>query len=167
MALLPILHYPDERLHTQARPVECVDDAIRTLASDMAETMYEAPGIGLAATQVNVHLRVVVIDVTEDRSGLMTLINPEILELSGEQIYEEGCLSVPGIYDKVSRAEWVRVRALNTQGETFEVEADGLLAVCLQHEIDHLDGKVFVEHLSRLKQERIRSKLAKRARITA
>lgn len=133
----------------------------------MAETMYEAPGIGLAATQVNVHERVVVIDVSEDQSSLQAFINPEILERSGEQVGEEGCLSVPGVYDKVVRAERVKVRALNEKGESFELEADGLLAVCIQHELDHLDGKVFVEYLSLLKQGRIKNKLAKRARITA
>jgi peptide deformylase len=144
-----------------------VDDRIRTLIRDMAETMYEAPGIGLAATQVNVHERVVVIDVSEDQSSLQAFINPEILERSGEQVGEEGCLSVPGVYDKVVRAERVKVRALNEKGESFELEADGLLAVCIQHELDHLDGKVFVEYLSLLKQGRIKNKLAKRARITA
>ncbi|ACK52895.1 MAG TPA: peptide deformylase [Thauera aminoaromatica] len=167
MALLPILRYPDPRLHTVAAPVGRVDDEIRRLIADMAETMYEAPGIGLAATQVDVHKRIVVIDVSEDKSGLMALINPEILERSGEQVCEEGCLSVPGIYEKVSRAERVKVRALNEKGESFEFEADGLLAVCVQHEIDHLDGKVFVEYLSQLKLGRIKSKLAKKARITA
>ncbi|HAY09584.1 MAG TPA: peptide deformylase [Thauera sp.] len=167
MALLPILRYPDPRLHTVAKPVAAVDDDIRQLVRDMAETMYEAPGIGLAATQVNVHMRVVVIDVSEDKSGLMTLINPEILERSGEQVCEEGCLSVPGIYEKVTRAERVRVRALDDKGEPYELAADGLLAVCIQHEIDHLDGKVFVEYLSQLKLSRIKSKLAKKARITA
>ena len=167
MALLHILRYPDSRLHTVAAPVARVDDEIRKLVADMAETMYEAPGIGLAATQVDVHRRIVVIDVSEDKSGLMALINPEILERSGEQVCEEGCLSVPGIYEKVSRAERVKVRALNEKGESFEFEADGLLAVCVQHEIDHLDGKVFVEYLSQLKLGRIKSKLAKKARITA
>lgn len=167
MALLPILRYPDPRLHTRAVPVVHIDDSIRKLIADMAETMYEAPGVGLAATQVNVHQRIVVIDVSEDRSALMAFINPEILERSGSQVCEEGCLSVPGIYESVTRAEKVRVRALNEKGESFELEADGLLAVCIQHEIDHLDGKVFVEYLSQLKQGRIRSKLAKRARITA
>ena len=167
MALLPILHYPDPRLKKRAEPVTEVDESIRRLAADMAETMYAAPGIGLAATQVDVHKRVIVIDVTEDRSGLTVLINPEILERSGEQVCEEGCLSVPGIYEKVSRAERVKVRALNEKGEPFEFEADGLLAVCVQHEIDHLDGKVFVEYLSQLKLGRIKSKLAKKARITA
>ncbi len=167
MALLPILRYPDPRLHTRAAPVREVDDAIRKLVADMAETMYEAPGIGLAATQVDVHLRVVVIDVSEDKTGLLALINPEIISRSGEQVCEEGCLSVPGIYDKVARAEKVRVRALNQQGETFELDTEGLLAVCVQHELDHLDGKVFVEYLSQLKQTRIKGKLAKKARITA
>lgn len=167
MALLPILRYPDPRLHTRAVPVANVDDSIRKLVADMAETMYEAPGIGLAATQVNVHKRVVVIDVSEDKSALMAFINPEIIARSGEQVCEEGCLSVPGIYDKVSRAEKVTVRALNQQGESFELEAEGLLAVCIQHELDHLEGKVFVEYLSLLKQNRIKGKLAKKARITA
>ena len=167
MALLPILRYPDPRLHTRATQVAEVNDEIRKLVNDMAETMYEAPGIGLAATQVDVHKRVVVIDVSEDKSGLLALINPEIIARSGEQVCEEGCLSVPGIYDKVSRAEQVRVRALNPKGETIEFDADGLLAVCVQHELDHLDGKVFVEYLSQLKQTRIKGKLAKKARITA
>lgn len=167
MALLPILHYPDPRLHTKAKPVAAVDDRIRQLVQDMAETMYAAPGVGLAATQVNVHERLVVIDVSEDKTQLRALINPEIIERRGEQVCEEGCLSVPGIYEEVSRAEWVRVRALNEQGEVVEFEADGLLAVCVQHELDHLDGKVFVEYLSSLKQNRIKTKLAKRARITA
>lgn len=144
-----------------------VTDEIRQLVSDMAETMYAAPGIGLAATQVNVHQRIVVIDISEDKSGLMAFINPEILEKSGEQVCEEGCLSVPGIYEKVTRAAQVKVRALNAKGERFELDAEGLLAVCIQHEIDHLDGKVFVEYLSALKQNRIKTKLAKRARITA
>lgn len=167
MALLPILHYPDERLHTKAKPVADVDERIRTLVADMAETMYEAPGIGLAATQVNVHERVVVIDVSEERNELRAFINPEIIERQGETVGEEGCLSVPGIYDRVTRAERVTVKALNERGEPFELQADGLLAVCIQHELDHLDGKVFVEYLSLLKQGRIKSKLAKRARITA
>lgn len=167
MALLPILRYPDPRLHTRAAPVHEVNDEIRQLVADMAETMYEAPGIGLAATQVNVHQRVVVIDTSEDKSALLALINPEIIARSGEQVCEEGCLSVPGIYDKVSRAETVRVRALDLQGKTFELDAEGLLAVCIQHELDHLEGKVFVEYLSQLKQTRIKGKLAKKARITA
>lgn len=167
MALLPILRYPDPRLHRKAALVTEVDDAIRKLIADMAETMYEAPGIGLAATQVDVHKRVVVIDVSEDKSKLFAFINPEILDRSGEQVCEEGCLSVPGIYEKVSRSERVKVRALDPQGEPFTLEAEGLLAVCIQHEIDHLDGKVFVEHLSQLKQSRIKARLAKQARITA
>lgn len=167
MALLPILHYPDERLHKRAKPVAVVDERIRTLVANMAETMYAAPGIGLAATQVDVHERVVVIDISEDKTGLRAFINPEIIERRGEQTCEEGCLSVPGIYDTVTRSEWVKVRALNEKGESFELETDGLLAVCIQHEIDHLDGKVFVEYLSLLKQGRIKTKLAKRARITA
>ncbi|NLF53974.1 MAG: peptide deformylase [Thauera phenolivorans] len=167
MALLPILRYPDPRLHTKALPVTVIDDTVRQLVADMAETMYEAPGIGLAATQVNVHRRVVVIDVSEDRGELLVFINPEIVERDGEQVCEEGCLSVPGIYEKVTRAEHVRVKAMNEKGEPFELEAHGLLAVCVQHEIDHLDGKVFVEYLSALKLNRIKSKLAKQARITA
>ncbi len=167
MALLPILRYPDPRLHRKATQVTKVDDAIRKLIADMAETMYEAPGIGLAATQVDVHKRVVVIDVSEDKSKLFAFINPEILDRSGEQVCEEGCLSVPGIYEKVTRSERVKVRALDPQGEPFTLEAEGLLAVCIQHEIDHLDGKVFVEHLSQLKQSRIKARLAKQARITA
>ncbi|MFN4064229.1 peptide deformylase [Azoarcus communis] len=167
MALLPILRFPDPRLHTRAVPVAEVNDGIRKLVADMAETMYEAPGIGLAATQVDVHKRVVVIDVSEDKSGLMVFINPEIVERDGEQVCEEGCLSVPGIYEKVTRAEHVRVRALDADGKPFELEADGLLAVCIQHEIDHLDGKVFVEYLSQLKLNRIKTRLAKKARITA
>lgn len=167
MALLPILRFPDPRLHTRAVPVAEVNDGVRKLVADMAETMYEAPGIGLAATQVDVHKRVVVIDVSEDKSGLMVFINPEIVERDGEQVCEEGCLSVPGIYEKVTRAEHVRVRALDADGKPFELEADGLLAVCIQHEIDHLDGKVFVEYLSQLKLNRIKTRLAKKARITA
>jgi len=167
MALLPILRYPDPRLHTKAAKVAVVDDAIRQLAADMAETMYEAPGIGLAATQVNQHVQVIIIDVSEDKSQLMTFINPEILERSGECEGEEGCLSVPGIYETVKRSERVKVRALGLDGKPFEMSADGLLAVCIQHEMDHLQGKVFVEYLSRLKQTRIRSRLEKRARITA
>ena len=167
MALLPILRYPDPRLHTQAAKIAVVDDAIRTLAADMAETMYEAPGIGLAATQVNQHIQLIVIDASEDKSHLLTFINPEILSRSGECAGEEGCLSVPGIYETVTRSAQVRVRALGLDGKPFEMDAEGLLAVCIQHEMDHLLGKVFVEYLSRLKQTRIRSKLEKRSRITA
>ncbi len=166
MALLPILHYPDPRLHTRAKPVAVVDEGIRKLAADMAETMYAAPGIGLAATQVNVHQRLLVLDISEDKSQLQVFINPEILSKEGACEGEEGCLSVPGIYETVKRSERVRVCALNLDGQPFEVEADGLLAVCLQHEIDHLDGKVFIEYLSRLKLSRIKAKLAKHARIT-
>ncbi|MBI4754162.1 MAG: peptide deformylase [Betaproteobacteria bacterium] len=167
MALLPILRYPDERLHCQAAPVERVDEEVRKLARDMAETMYAAPGIGLAATQVNVHRQVIVIDISEERNRLVTLINPELLAREGEQVCEEGCLSVPGIYEKVSRAERVTVRALGLDGEPFTLQAEGLLAVCVQHEMDHLQGRIFVEYLSRLKQVRIRGRLAKQARITA
>jgi peptide deformylase len=164
MPLLPILHYPDPRLHKVAAPVAQVDDRIRQLVNDMAETMYAAPGIGLAATQVDVHERVLIIDISETRDQLQVFINPEIDESSGEIETEEGCLSVPGIYDKVRRADRVQVRALNTQGEIFTLQAEGLLAVCIQHEIDHLDGKVFVEYLSRLKQQRIVAKLRKQQR---
>jgi peptide deformylase len=167
MALLPILRYPDPRLHKKAAPVSCVDDGIRKLAANMAETMYAAPGIGLAATQVDVHQQVIVIDVSEDKSKLLTLINPEILSRSGECEGEEGCLSVPGIYEKVKRSQKVRVRALGLDGKPFELDAEDLLAVCIQHEMDHLQGKVFVEYLSPLKQTRIKTKLAKQARITA
>jgi peptide deformylase len=167
MALLPILRYPDPRLHTKAAKVAVVDDAIRKLAADMAETMYEAPGIGLAATQVNQHVQLIVIDVSEDKSELKAFINPEIIERAGECEGEEGCLSVPGIYETVKRAERVRVRALGLDGKPFELAAEGLLAVCVQHEMDHLQGKVFVEYLSPLKQNRIKNKLAKKARITA
>lgn len=164
MALLPILHYPDPRLHTRAKPVATVDDAIRRLAADMAETMYAAPGIGLAATQVDRHIRLIVIDVSEDRTGLLTLINPELVDKAGECEGEEGCLSVPGVYETVQRAERVSVRALGLDGKSFELAAEGLLAVCIQHEMDHLEGKVFVQYLSQLKQTRIKAKLAKRAR---
>ena len=167
MALLPILRYPDVRLHKIATPVANVDDSIRKLAADMAETMYAAPGIGLAATQVDVHKRLIVIDISEDKSSLLTLINPEILAREGEHEGEEGCLSVPGIYDTVKRSQMVKVRALGLNGKPFEMEAEDLLAVCIQHEMDHLQGKVFVEYLSQLKQTRIKSKLAKQARITA
>ena len=167
MPLLPILRFPDPRLKKVAAPVKIIDDSIKRLARDMAETMYEAPGIGLAATQVDVHLRVVVIDISETRDQLLVLINPEVIESDGSQVCEEGCLSVPGIYDKVERAERVLVRYLDLDGQPQTIRGEGLLAVCLQHEIDHLHGRVFVEHLSRLKQMRIKSKLAKQARITA
>jgi peptide deformylase len=165
MALLPILRYPDPRLHKVAAPVGAVDDEIKRLVSDMAETMYAAPGIGLAATQVDVHRRVIVIDISETKDRLLVLINPVILESRGRVECEEGCLSVPGVFDTVERAEWIRVQALDAQGALFEMEADGLLAVCIQHEMDHLMGKVFVEHLSRLKQDRIARKLKKMERV--
>ena len=167
MALLPILRYPDPRLKKVATRVERIDDNVRRLVADMAETMYEAPGIGLAATQVDVHQQLIVIDTSETRDALLVLINPKILAREGAQVGEEGCLSVPGIYDKVERAERVTVRYLDLDGQTQTLSADGLLAVCIQHEMDHLQGKVFVEHLSMLKQMRIKSKLAKQARITA
>jgi peptide deformylase len=164
MAKLDILHYPDARLHKIAKPVAAVDARIRKLVDDMAETMYAAPGIGLAATQVNVHERVVVIDISETHDELLVLINPEIIAQSGTEESEEGCLSVPGIYDRVKRAERVTVRALDRAGKPFELEADGLLAVCVQHEMDHLIGKVFVDYLSGLKRNRIKAKLQKQAR---
>ena len=167
MALLPILRFPDPRLKKVAAPVPGIDDGIRRLAADMAETMYEAPGIGLAATQVDVHKRLVVIDVSEAKDELRVFVNPRIVACDGSQTGEEGCLSVPGIYDKVERAERVTVQFQDLDGNEHTLEAEGLLAVCIQHEIDHLDGKVFVDHLSQLKQTRIRSKLAKQARVTA
>ena len=165
MALLQILKYPDSRLHTVAEPVPQVDEAIRSLVDNMAETMYAAPGIGLAATQVNVHKQLIVMDISESKDQLLVLINPEIVESSGQIECEEGCLSVPGIYEKVSRAAEIRVRALARDGNVFEFEASGLLAVCVQHEMDHLKGKVFVEYLSPLKQERIVKKLRKAERL--
>lgn len=165
MALLPILRYPDPRLHTRAKPVAAVDAGIRKLAADMAETMYAAPGIGLAATQVDVHVRLLVLDISEDKSALQVFINPEILWREGEAMGEEGCLSVPGIYESVKRSERIRVKALGLDGKAFELAADGLLAVCIQHEMDHLEGKVFVEYLSRLKLARIKARLAKQAHI--
>jgi peptide deformylase len=161
MAILDILHFPDPRLRNRAQPVTEVDEKLRRLVDDMFETMYAAPGIGLAATQVNEAKRVLVIDVSEDKSTPFCFINPEILERTGVEQMEEGCLSVPGVYERVSRAERVRVRALNREGEPFELEADGLLSVCIQHEIDHLDGKLFVDYLSNLKRQRIRKKLEK------
>ena len=161
MARLTILEFPDPRLRTRAQPVEQVDDELRKLIDDMFETMYAAPGIGLAATQVNVHKRVLVIDISETRDQPLALINPEVIQRQGVEETEEGCLSVPGIYDKVTRAERIRVRALNRDGKSIEMDADGLLAVCIQHEIDHLDGKLFVDYLSELKRTRIRKKLEK------
>lgn len=162
MAVREILQYPDPRLYTVAKRVAAVDDAVRQLVRDMAETMYAAPGVGLAATQIDAHQRIIVIDISEARDQLLVLINPEIVERSGVQECEEGCLSVPGVYEKVERAEKVKVRALNLSGESFELDAEGLLSICIQHEMDHLDGKVFVDYLSRLKQTRIRSKMQKR-----
>lgn len=159
--LLPILHYPDKRLRTVAKAVEAVDDSTRALVKDMFETMYDAPGIGLAATQINHHQRIIVIDTSEDKSQPICLINPEIIEKDGEIDWDEGCLSVPNYYDCVKRANQIKVRALNEQGETFELEASELLAVCIQHEIDHLDGILFVDHLSKLKQRRLKEKLKK------
>lgn len=164
MALLPILRFPDERLRTVAKPVTVFDAALRQLVADMAETMYEAPGIGLAATQVNVHQRVLVIDVSEDQKALQVFINPVIESVNGMQTYEEGCLSVPGIYDKVDRPSEVRVRYQDLSGKEQTLTTGDLLAICIQHEIDHLNGKVFVDHLSQLKQTRIKNKLAKQAR---
>ena len=166
MAILKILCYPDERLHTVAKPVVEVNAQIRRLVDDMAETMYAAPGIGLAATQVNVHQQVVVIDVSEERNQLLVLINPTIIARKGTAEHEEGCLSVPGIYDTVTRAERITVRALDREGKTFTLDEEGLLAVCIQHEMDHLKGKVFVEYLSKLKQTRIKTKLKKHQRET-
>ncbi len=164
MARLDILHYPDARLHTVAKPVATVDARIRKLVDDMAETMYAAPGIGLAATQVNIHECIIVIDISETHDALRVFINPEIVAQSGREESEEGCLSVPGVFDRVQRAECVTVRALDRAGKSFDLDADGLLAVCIQHEMDHLMGKVFVDYLSNLKRNRIRAKLAKQAR---
>jgi peptide deformylase len=165
MALLNILHYPDPRLRRRAEPVTAVTEEIRQLAADMAETMYAAPGIGLAAIQVNEPRRIIVIDISDNRDQLKVFINPEIIEKDGERVYEEGCLSVPGVYEEVTRAGHVKVRALDLAGNPFELEAEGLLATCIQHEIDHLEGKVFVDYLSRLKQTRIRKKLEKQQKL--
>ena len=168
MAILDILRYPDPRLHTVAKPVERVDDEVRRLVRDMAETMYAAPGIGLAATQVDVHRRVIVIDTSDTRDQLLVLINPEIVRASDEiQECEEGCLSVPGVYETVTRAAKVKVGALDANGIAFERTAEGMLAVCIQHEMDHLEGKVFVEYLSRLKRSRIKARMEKQLRQTA
>jgi peptide deformylase len=166
MSILPILQYPDERLHKVAKKVENITGVVQKLIKDMAETMYAAPGIGLAATQVDEHLQIIVIDVSETHNELLVFINPEIILSQGESKCEEGCLSVPGIYDKVERAERIEVRAQNAKGEVFTMKAEGILSVCIQHEMDHLQGKVFVEHLSHLKQMRIRAKLKKRLRET-
>ncbi len=168
MAILDILRYPDPRLHTVAKPVESVDDEVRRLVRDLAETMYAAPGIGLAATQVDVHRRVIVIDTSDTRDQLLVLINPEIVRASDEiQECEEGCLSVPGVYETVTRAAKVTVRALDANGIAFERTAEGMLAVCIQHEMDHLEGKVFVEYLSRLKRSRIKARMEKQLRQIA
>ena len=167
MAILNILRYPDARLHKVAVPVTVFDENLKKLVADMAETMYAAPGIGLAATQVDVHKQVIVVDVSERRDSLVVLVNPEIVEANGESDIEEGCLSVPGIYELVPRAERVKVRAHDRNGQSFTLEAQGLLAVCIQHEMDHLQGKVFIEHLSQLKQQRIRARLAKQLRKSA
>jgi peptide deformylase len=161
MALLQILEFPDPRLRTRAQPVTQVDAALRKLIDDMFETMYAAPGIGLAATQVNVAKRLLVIDISEKRDQPLVLINPDVVASEGVEETEEGCLSVPGVFDKVTRAETIRVRALDRDGQPLEFEANGLLAVCIQHEIDHLDGKLFVDYLSELKRTRIRKKLEK------
>lgn len=167
MSILNILRYPDARLHKVAVPVTVFDAALKKLAADLAETMYAAPGVGLAASQVDVHKKVIVVDVSERRDSLITLVNPEIIEQHGESDIEEGCLSVPGIYDTVPRAERVKVRAWDANGKSFILEAQGLLAVCIQHEMDHLEGKVFVEYLSQLKQTRVRARLAKQLRKSA
>ena len=167
MAVLNILEYPDPRLHKVAAPVPAVNSEIRQLVHDMAETMYSAPGIGLAATQVDVHKRVIVIDISETKDQLLTLINPEIVSAEGEAENEEGCLSVPGYFDRVKRAARIRVRALDAEGIPFERDAEGLLGVCIQHEMDHLVGKVFVEYLSPLKQQRLKTKARKRQRLAS
>jgi len=167
MSRLAILRYPDPRLHEVAAPVRIVDDAVRRLVADMAETMYAAPGVGLAATQVDVHRQVIVVDTSDTRDQLVALINPEIVSALGVSDCEEGCLSVPGIYERVPRAEHIVVRALDLEGNSFTVEAEGLQAVCIQHEMDHLKGRVFVEYLSRLKQTRIRAKMLKQQRQSA
>ena len=164
MAILNILQYPDPRLYTVAKPVDNVDAKVKKLIDDMAETMYDAPGIGLAATQVNVHQQIIVIDTSENKKDLQVFINPQINTKAGSQDYEEGCLSVPGVYETVTRADRIVVEALDRNGKPFKIEADGLLAVCIQHEIDHLLGKVFVQYLSPLKQNRIKTKMQKMQR---
>jgi peptide deformylase len=161
MAILDILNYPDPRLHTVAKPVKGVDTKLLRLIDDMAETMYAAPGIGLAATQVNQHIQLIVMDISETKDDLLVFINPQITEKDGEQVYEEGCLSVPGIYENVTRAEHITVKALGKDGKEFSLKADGLLSVCIQHEMDHLLGKVFVDYLSPLKRNRIKTKMVK------
>ena len=167
MPVLPILRYPDVRLHKIASPITVFDESLKKLVGDLAETMYEAPGVGLAATQLDVHKQVVVVDVSERRDTLVVLVNPAIVEAWGVSDIEEGCLSVPGIYEIVERAERIRVRAWDQSGKAFTLEAQGLLSVCIQHEMDHLKGKVFVEYLSQLKQARVRAKLAKQQRKSA
>jgi peptide deformylase len=164
MAKLTILNYPDPRLHTVAKPVKEVNDDIRQLIADMAETMYDAPGIGLAATQVDKHIQLLLVDTSKAQNDLQVFINPKIVAKSGEQDYEEGCLSVPGIYETVTRAEKITVEALDVNGKKFKLNAEGLLAVCIQHEMDHLLGKVFVEYLSPLKRNRIKAKMVKHNR---
>ncbi|MCG6867232.1 MAG: peptide deformylase [Gammaproteobacteria bacterium] len=166
MAMLEILHFPDPKLRRKAEPVAQVDDDVRRTVDDMFETMYAAPGIGLAAIQVNVALRIIVIDVSERKDSPLCLINPEIVSRDGVEVMEEGCLSVPGVYEKVQRADHIAVRALDRDGDLLEFEADGLLAVCIQHEIDHLDGKLFVDYISPLKRQRIRKKLEKQQRFS-
>jgi len=167
MTRLTILEYPDPRLRTVAQPVEVVDDDLRSLIDDMFETMYASKGIGLAATQVNVHRRLLVADVSEDHDQPLALVNPEVIETEDVETTQEGCLSVPGIFDDVERARRVRIRALGRDGKPLEMTADGLLAVCIQHEIDHLDGKLFVDYLSELKRQRIRKKLEKERKLRA
>jgi peptide deformylase len=166
MAILDILHFPDTRLRQVAQPVAAVDDDVRQLIDDMFETMYDAPGIGLAAVQVNEPRRVIVMDVTEDKTQPLAFVNPEIIAREGEEEMDEGCLSVPGVFETVRRADRIRVRALDRDGQPFEMDADGLLAVCIQHEIDHLDGKLFVDYLSSLKRQRIRKKIEKESRLS-
>ena len=161
MTILNILKYPDQRLYKVAREVKVVNNEIKTLISDMAETMYEAPGIGLAATQVDFHQRIIIIDISEDKNNLLVMINPILLESKGEEINQEGCLSVPEVFEKVKRADWIKISAIDINGKKFELETDGLLAVCIQHEMDHLEGKVFVDYLSNLKKNRIKKKLIK------
>ena len=161
MTILNILKYPDQRLYKVAREVKVVNNEIKTLISNMAETMYKAPGIGLAATQVDFHQRIIIIDISEDKNNLLVLINPILLESKGEEINQEGCLSVPEVFEKVKRADWIKISAIDINGKKFELEADGLLAVCIQHEMDHLEGKVFVDYLSNLKKNRIKKKLIK------
>jgi peptide deformylase len=162
MALLKVLHFPDTKLRTKAKPVEQVDDSIRKIVADMFETMYDAPGIGLAATQVNIHKQIIVIDITEERNQPLCLINPNILSSEGTQSLQEGCLSVPDIFETIKRAEHITVQALNQEGESFTLTTDGLLSTCIQHEMDHLKGKLFVDYLSSLKRQRIRKKLLKK-----